>query len=75
LSCAHIKKLSRTKQGQFTLEEHALKEECWTLADISRVLQPCPNPSEQQKNAKKAKSKQKPGPSESKGDDGDHNSD
>ncbi|XDV44348.1 hypothetical protein PO909_012641 [Leuciscus waleckii] len=75
LSCAHIKELSRTKQGQFTLEEHALKEECWTLADISQALQPCPKPSEQQKNAKKAKSKQKPGPSESKGDDGDHNSD
>ncbi|XP_067286710.1 probable tRNA pseudouridine synthase 1 [Pseudorasbora parva] len=72
-SCAHIKELTRTKQGQFTLEEHALKEECWTLTDISQALQPCPKPSGQQKNAKKAKSK--PVPSESKGDDGDHNSD
>lgn len=74
-SCAHVKELIRTKQGQFTLEEHALKEECWTLTDISQALQPCPEPSGQQKNAKKSKSKHKPDPSEAKADNGDHNSD
>ncbi|XP_041671923.1 probable tRNA pseudouridine synthase 1 isoform X2 [Cheilinus undulatus] len=41
-SCAHVKELSRTKQGQFTLEEHALREEQWTLEHIMRTLQPCP---------------------------------
>uniref|UniRef100_A0A8C1CDS6 tRNA pseudouridine(55) synthase n=1 Tax=Cyprinus carpio carpio TaxID=630221 RepID=A0A8C1CDS6_CYPCA len=72
-SCAHIKELTRTKQGQFTLEEHALKEDRWTLTDISQALQPCPKPSGQHKNAKKAKSRHMPTPSESKGGDGDTN--
>ncbi|XP_044193539.1 probable tRNA pseudouridine synthase 1 [Thunnus albacares] len=40
-SCAHVKELTRTKQGQFTLEEHALHEEHWTLEHILRSLQPC----------------------------------
>ncbi|CAJ1080446.1 probable tRNA pseudouridine synthase 1 [Xyrichtys novacula] len=40
-SCAHVKELTRTKQGQFTLEEHALPEEQWTLEHILRTLQPC----------------------------------
>ncbi|XP_031179817.1 probable tRNA pseudouridine synthase 1 [Sander lucioperca] len=40
-SCAHVKELIRTKQGQFTLEEHALPEEQWTLEHILRSLQPC----------------------------------
>ncbi|KAA8581162.1 hypothetical protein FQN60_002743 [Etheostoma spectabile] len=40
-SCAHVKDLIRTKQGQFTLEEHALPEEQWTLEHILRSLQPC----------------------------------
>ncbi|KAI3365331.1 hypothetical protein L3Q82_010430, partial [Scortum barcoo] len=40
-SCAHVKELTRTKQGQFTLEEHALHEEQWTLEHILRSLQPC----------------------------------
>ncbi|XP_056325604.1 probable tRNA pseudouridine synthase 1 [Danio aesculapii] len=70
-SCAHIKELTRTKQGQFTLEEHALKEDRWTLTDISQALQPCPVPSASEKNAKKAKSKHNPTTSESKGGDGD----
>ncbi|XP_035526309.1 probable tRNA pseudouridine synthase 1 [Morone saxatilis] len=39
-SCAHVKELIRTKQGQFTLEEHALYEEKWTLEHILRSLQP-----------------------------------
>uniref|UniRef100_A0A8C1YZP5 tRNA pseudouridine(55) synthase n=1 Tax=Cyprinus carpio TaxID=7962 RepID=A0A8C1YZP5_CYPCA len=72
-SCAHIKELTRTKQGQFTLEEHALKEDRWTLTDITQALQPCPKPSGQHKNVKKAKSKHMPTPSESKGGDGDTN--
>ncbi|KTG31596.1 hypothetical protein cypCar_00005024 [Cyprinus carpio] len=72
-SCAHIKELTRTKQGQFTLEEHALKEDRWTWTDISQALQPCPKPSGQQKNAKKAKSKHMPTSSESEGDNGDQN--
>ncbi|KAI4801134.1 hypothetical protein KUCAC02_000060 [Chaenocephalus aceratus] len=41
-SCAHVKELTRTKQGQFTLEEHALQEEQWSLEHILRALQPCP---------------------------------
>ncbi|XP_045923939.1 probable tRNA pseudouridine synthase 1 isoform X1 [Micropterus dolomieu] len=40
-SCAHVKELIRTKQGQFTLEEHALHEEQWTLERILFSLQPC----------------------------------
>ncbi|XP_034563660.1 probable tRNA pseudouridine synthase 1 [Notolabrus celidotus] len=40
-SCAHVKELTRTKQGQFTLEEHALPEEKWTLEQILQTLQPC----------------------------------
>lgn len=68
-SCAHIKELTRTKQGQFTLEEHALREERWTFADVSQALQPCPEPPEKQKNSKKAKPKNKHTQSKSKGDD------
>ncbi|KAF0025006.1 hypothetical protein F2P81_021887 [Scophthalmus maximus] len=40
-SCAHVKELVRTKQGQFTLEEHALHEGQWTLEHVLRSLQPC----------------------------------
>ncbi|XP_047464794.1 probable tRNA pseudouridine synthase 1 [Mugil cephalus] len=40
-SCAHVKDLIRTKQGQFCLEEHALHEEQWTLEHILQSLQPC----------------------------------
>ncbi|XP_061562142.1 probable tRNA pseudouridine synthase 1 [Phycodurus eques] len=41
-SCAHVKELTRTKQGQFTLERHALHEEQWTLEHIVKSLQACP---------------------------------
>ncbi|XP_018618109.1 pseudouridylate synthase TRUB1 isoform X1 [Scleropages formosus] len=41
-SCAHVKELVRTKQGQFTLEEHALREDQWTIENIARVLQATP---------------------------------
>uniref|UniRef100_A0AAQ5X7N1 Pseudouridylate synthase TRUB1 n=1 Tax=Amphiprion ocellaris TaxID=80972 RepID=A0AAQ5X7N1_AMPOC len=40
-SCAHVKELTRTKQGQFTLQEHALHEEQWTLEHILQSLQCC----------------------------------
>ncbi|GAA6234673.1 probable tRNA pseudouridine synthase 1 [Lates japonicus] len=40
-SCAHVRNLIRTKQGQFTLEEHALHEEQWTLEHILRSLKHC----------------------------------
>lgn len=54
-SCAHVKELIRTKQGQFTLEEHALREEQWTLEHIVRTMQPCEVPkSEPPSNRSKA---------------------
>ncbi|XP_038160465.1 probable tRNA pseudouridine synthase 1 [Cyprinodon tularosa] len=40
-SCAHVKELIRTKQGQFTLQDHVLHEDRWTLEDVCGVLQPC----------------------------------
>nr|XP_020495742.1 probable tRNA pseudouridine synthase 1 [Labrus bergylta] len=51
-SCAHVKELTRTKQGQFTLEEHTLQEEQWKLEHVLRTLQPC-SESEAGKNSKK----------------------
>ncbi|XP_061912359.1 probable tRNA pseudouridine synthase 1 [Entelurus aequoreus] len=42
-SCAHVKELIRTKQGQFTLEDHALQEEHWTLEHILKSLHLCPD--------------------------------
>uniref|UniRef100_A0A672GUF2 Pseudouridylate synthase TRUB1 n=1 Tax=Salarias fasciatus TaxID=181472 RepID=A0A672GUF2_SALFA len=41
-SCAHVKQLIRTKQGPFTLQDHVLHEDQWTLEHVLRVLQPCP---------------------------------
>ncbi|KAM4704267.1 pseudouridylate synthase TRUB1 [Rhinophrynus dorsalis] len=38
-SCANVKELIRTKQGPFTLEEHALKEEKWNIDTIAQILQ------------------------------------
>ncbi|XP_077481578.1 pseudouridylate synthase TRUB1 [Stigmatopora argus] len=40
-SCAHVKQLIRTKQGQFTLEQHTLYEDQWTLEHIVKSLHPC----------------------------------
>lgn len=54
-SCAHIRELTRTKQGQFTLQEHVLREECWTFRDISEVFQPCPKPAAVHNTSKKSK--------------------
>ncbi|KAK1793992.1 hypothetical protein P4O66_010899 [Electrophorus voltai] len=56
-SCAHVRELTRTKQGRFTLEEHVLQEERWTFRDISQSLQPCPEPTAVQKNGKRGKAR------------------
>uniref|UniRef100_A0A3Q0R195 tRNA pseudouridine(55) synthase n=1 Tax=Amphilophus citrinellus TaxID=61819 RepID=A0A3Q0R195_AMPCI len=53
-SCAHVKELIRTKQGPFTLQEHALHEEQWTLEHILRSLQTC-SEGEQRKDHLKPK--------------------
>ncbi|XP_060795905.1 probable tRNA pseudouridine synthase 1 [Neoarius graeffei] len=52
-SCAHVRELTRTKQGQFTLHEHVLREERWTFQDISEVLQPCSKPAAVHKKSKR----------------------
>uniref|UniRef100_A0A8D0G734 Pseudouridylate synthase TRUB1 n=1 Tax=Sphenodon punctatus TaxID=8508 RepID=A0A8D0G734_SPHPU len=40
-SCAKVQELTRTKQGAFTLEEHALHEDKWTIDEIAQSLEPC----------------------------------
>uniref|UniRef100_F7C027 Pseudouridylate synthase TRUB1 n=2 Tax=Equus TaxID=9789 RepID=F7C027_HORSE len=40
-SCANVLELTRTKQGPFTLEEHALPEDKWTIDDIAQSLEHC----------------------------------
>ncbi|KAL8187303.1 UNVERIFIED_CONTAM: TruB pseudouridine (psi) synthase 1 [Gekko kuhli] len=40
-SCASVQELTRTKQGPFTLEEHALYEDKWTIDEIARSLEHC----------------------------------
>ncbi|XP_041066462.1 probable tRNA pseudouridine synthase 1 isoform X2 [Carcharodon carcharias] len=40
-SCAHVKELIRTKQGPFTLDEHALQEENWTIDEIVKAVESC----------------------------------
>ncbi|XP_004428159.1 PREDICTED: probable tRNA pseudouridine synthase 1 [Ceratotherium simum simum] len=40
-SCANVLELTRTKQGPFTLEEHALPEDKWTIDDIAQSLEYC----------------------------------
>ena len=40
-SCANVLELTRTKQGPFTLEEHALPEDRWTIDDIAQSLEQC----------------------------------
>ncbi|XP_036029636.1 probable tRNA pseudouridine synthase 1 [Onychomys torridus] len=40
-SCANVLELIRTKQGPFTLEEHALPEDRWTIDDIAQSLEHC----------------------------------
>ncbi|XP_029466331.1 probable tRNA pseudouridine synthase 1 isoform X2 [Rhinatrema bivittatum] len=38
-SCACMKELTRTQQGPFTLEEHALREERWTIDGVAEALE------------------------------------
>ncbi|KAM8924133.1 pseudouridylate synthase TRUB1 [Pelodytes ibericus] len=38
-SCASVKELVRTKQGPFTLEEHALREDDWDIATVAKTIQ------------------------------------
>ncbi|XP_044295483.1 probable tRNA pseudouridine synthase 1 isoform X1 [Varanus komodoensis] len=40
-SCATVQELTRTKQGPFTLEEHALYEDKWTIDEIAQSLECC----------------------------------
>ncbi|RLW02156.1 hypothetical protein DV515_00007389 [Chloebia gouldiae] len=40
-TCASVQELTRTKQGPFTLEEHALHEDRWTIDDIAQSLEHC----------------------------------
>ncbi|NWJ11430.1 TRUB1 synthase, partial [Crypturellus undulatus] len=40
-TCASVQELTRTKQGPFTLEEHALYEDKWTIDEIARSLEHC----------------------------------
>ncbi|XP_043846002.1 probable tRNA pseudouridine synthase 1 [Dromiciops gliroides] len=40
-SCATVQELTRTKQGPFTLEEHALREDKWTIDGIAQSLEHC----------------------------------
>ncbi|XP_024059583.2 probable tRNA pseudouridine synthase 1 [Terrapene carolina triunguis] len=40
-SCANVQELTRTKQGPFTLEEHALHEDKWTIDEIAQSLEHC----------------------------------
>lgn len=40
-TCASMQELTRTKHGPFTLEEHALHEDKWTIDEIARSLEHC----------------------------------
>ncbi|XP_056350348.1 pseudouridylate synthase TRUB1 isoform X3 [Oenanthe melanoleuca] len=40
-TCATVQELTRTKQGPFTLEEHALQEDKWTIDEIAQSLEHC----------------------------------
>ncbi|XP_040848425.1 probable tRNA pseudouridine synthase 1 [Ochotona curzoniae] len=40
-SCANVLELTRTKQGPFTLEEHALPEDRWTIDAIAQSVEHC----------------------------------
>ncbi|XP_068054260.1 pseudouridylate synthase TRUB1 isoform X4 [Anomalospiza imberbis] len=40
-TCASMQELTRTKQGPFTLEEHALHEDKWTIDEIAQSLEHC----------------------------------
>ncbi|KAK2109291.1 TruB pseudouridine (psi) synthase 1 [Saguinus oedipus] len=40
-SCANVLELTQTKEVPFTLEEHALPEDKWTIDDITQSLENC----------------------------------
>ncbi|MGH0160300.1 UNVERIFIED_CONTAM: hypothetical protein FKN15_039101 [Acipenser sinensis] len=40
-TCAHVKDLIRSKQGPFTLQEHVLHEDKWTIDAIAQSIQDC----------------------------------
>ncbi|XP_064320296.1 pseudouridylate synthase TRUB1 isoform X2 [Phalacrocorax carbo] len=40
-TCATMQELTRTKHGPFTLEEHTLYEDKWTIDEIARSLEHC----------------------------------
>ncbi|XP_051002812.1 pseudouridylate synthase TRUB1 [Acomys russatus] len=55
-SCASVLELTRTKQGPFTLEEHALREDRWTIDDIAQSLEHCTCLMPEELASKKSKS-------------------
>ncbi|XP_036295056.1 probable tRNA pseudouridine synthase 1 isoform X2 [Pipistrellus kuhlii] len=80
-SCANVLELTRTKQGPFTLEEHALPEDKWTIEDIAQSLEHCSSllPAELALKKPKPEESQEQGLSceyitlnETKGEDGDN---
>ncbi|MBN3273256.1 TRUB1 synthase, partial [Polyodon spathula] len=40
-TCAYVKDLIRTKQGPFTLQEHVLHEDKWTIDAVAQSIQDC----------------------------------
>lgn len=79
-SCANVLELTRTKQGPFTLDEHALPEDKWTIDDIAQSLEHCSSllPAELALKKPKPKDSQEHGLSceyitlnETKGEDGE----
>lgn len=55
-SCATVLELTRTKQGPFTLAQHALPEDRWTIDDIARSLKRCTSLLPEELTFKKSKS-------------------
>ncbi|KAM6184773.1 pseudouridylate synthase TRUB1 [Rhynchocyon petersi] len=76
-SCANVLELTRTKQGPFTLEDHALPEEKWTIDDIAQALELCSSLLPAETGLKKPKPEDSKDPAlpcvslhEAKGEDG-----
>ncbi|XP_038940651.1 pseudouridylate synthase TRUB1 isoform X4 [Rattus norvegicus] len=55
-SCATVLELTRTKQGPFTLAQHALPEDRWTINDIAQSLKRCTSLLPEELTFKKSKS-------------------
>nr|XP_017513563.2 probable tRNA pseudouridine synthase 1 isoform X2 [Manis javanica] len=60
-SCANVLELTRTRQGPFTLEEHALPEDRWTIGDIAQSLEHCSSLLPAELALKKSKSEESNG--------------